>query len=405
MKVCVVGLGYVGLPLAVELDKAGFEVVGYDIDQCKVDSADRLSIKASTSSETITGSDVVIVCVPTPVIHSTFRGWPEADTGPILSAAKDVGANMTPGSIVVLESTVSPGMTREIFIPELERLSGMVCGIDFFVGYSPEEINPGDDTKAVHSISKLIASDWEEALVAMERVYGALTEVKVVSSIEVAEAAKVVENIQRDVLLALNNELAFSLRLFGITGSDVFEAAAHKWNFVHLKPGLVGGHCIPVDPWYYMISAKQKGAEYFDILVSASARQVNDRMATKIAGLVGEHCGPNGCSVLIRGYAYKPDVPDIRETGSLRLARELERCGYNVSIQDDIVEPLIPPEYLVTSGDEYDVVIIAVDHSRYRDPEIVAALPKFLKPGGLLLDIPGTYKKTPIDMDVEYICL
>lgn len=404
MKVCVVGLGYVGLPLATELSKAGFETVGFDIDESKVRIALDKDLHSSTDPRIILGSHVVIVCVPTPVTRSKSWGWPEPDIGAIVSAARTVGQNMSPGAVVVLESTVSPGMTRNVFIPELERASGKMCGEDFFVGYSPEEINPGDDSKAVHSISKLIASDSPKTVEVIRSVYGALTDVLVVPSIEVAEAAKVVENIQRDVLLALNNELAFSLRLFGITASDVFAAAAHKWNYVHLKPGLVGGHCIPVDPWYYMDSAIQNGAGYFDIQMIDSARHVNDMVPYKLASLVTRLAGSIGGSVLIKGYTYKPDVPDIRETGSLELAKALERHGYTVSISDPLVPDKIPPKY-ADKGAPYDVVIIAVDHSNYHDPDEITSLGMALKPGGLLVDVQGTYKSVQLNLGAEYVCL
>jgi len=256
-KVCIVGLGYVGLPLAEAFSKH-LKVTGYDIDEKKIKNLNSNNnednIEFTSDPSKIRQADFVLICVPTPVTKSK-----EPDLSFVKSAAKTVGKNLKKGAIVVLESTVYPGVTEEIVKPILEEASGLKCGEDFKIGYSPERINPGDEAHTLEKITKIVAGMDDETTEILADLYGLITNVYRAKDIKTAEAAKVIENIQRDLNIALMNELAIIFHKMGLDTKAVLEAAATKWNFHHYFPGLVGGHCIPVDPYYLVYKAKELG--------------------------------------------------------------------------------------------------------------------------------------------------
>jgi len=254
--VCVVGLGYVGLPLA-EAFSEHIRTIGYRRDQQKVDELNAMpgnNIEATTDPKKIKEADVVIIAFPTPVTKAK-----DPDLEPVISAAEIIGKNLKKGAIVVLESTVYPGVTEEVMAPVLERESGMKCGRDFFIGYSPERINPGDDEHTLKNTTKIVAGMDAKTLDSLSELYGLVTNVYRAPDIKTAEAAKVIENVQRDLNIALMNELSMIFARLGISTEEVLRAAGTKWNFHNYKPGLVGGHCIPVDPYYLVKKAKETG--------------------------------------------------------------------------------------------------------------------------------------------------
>lgn len=253
--VCIVGLGYVGQPLA-EAFTEHVQTIGFDIDQRKIDSLNQegSKIKATSDPKSIQNADFIFICVPTPVTKAK-----DPDLKPVISAATLIGQNLKPGVIVVLESTVYPGVTEEIMIPVLEKESGKKCGIDFFVGYSPERINPNDDEHTIDKITKIVSGMDAKTTDALCELYSLVTTVYRAPNIKTAESAKVIENIQRDLNIALMNELSIIFSKMGINTKDVLDAAGTKWNFHKYRPGLVGGHCIPVDPYYLVYKAEEIG--------------------------------------------------------------------------------------------------------------------------------------------------
>ena len=295
-RIAIIGLGYVGLPLAVAVARH-YPTVGFDISEPRIaelhqgfdrtGEVDRALLRASTikltaRAEDIRGADLFIVTVPTPVSADN-----EPDLGPVMSACRSVGAMMAKGAVVVFESTVYPGVTEDICGPELERVSGLTAGVDFFLGYSPERINPGDREHTVERITKVIAGQTPEVTELLARVYGAVTSGGVfrAASIRVAEAAKVIENAQRDINLAFVNEITMIFQRLGISVYDVLDASATKWNFLNFKPGLVGGHCIGVDPFYLARCAQDRGHHPEVIL---AGRRINDGMGPWIAERISD---------------------------------------------------------------------------------------------------------------------
>ena len=311
--VCVVGLGYVGQPLA-EAFSNNLRVIGFDVDENKIrklneNNSSNIIYTADPSS--IERADFVIITVPTPVTKSK-----EPDLSYVKSAAKTVGKNLKKGAIVVLESTVYPGVTEEIVKPILEEASGLKCGEDFKIGYSPERINPGDDEHTLNKITKVVAGMDEETTKILAELYGLITTVYRAKDIRTAEAAKVIENIQRDLNIALMNELAIIFHRMGLDTKAVLEAASTKWNFHRYSPGLVGGHCIPVDPYYLVYKAKELG---YHPQVILAGRAINDYMPKHVAEMAIKGLNEvgkviKGSKVLIMGLIYKENVPDTRES-------------------------------------------------------------------------------------------
>ncbi|WP_417798074.1 nucleotide sugar dehydrogenase [Terasakiella pusilla] len=385
-KIAVVGLGYVGLPVAVSYGRAGFPCVGFDIDQTRiaelkkgydrteeVEDGDVLhdSLTYSSDLDDLKQADFYIVTVPTP-IDSARR----PDMGAVLAASRTVAKVLKKGDIVVYESTVYPGATEEDCIPVLEEISGLNCGTDFSVGYSPERINPGDKEHRFETILKVVSGYDEATLDIVARTYEAVVTAGVyrAANIKTAEAAKVIENSQRDLNIAFVNELSQIFDLVGIDTQDVLEAAGTKWNFLKFTPGLVGGHCIGVDPYYLTHKAEQLGHHPQVIL---AGRRVNDRMGHHVAMQIIKMLMKRGRTdtprVTILGLTFKENVPDLRNSKVVDIITELEDMGIVTQVTDpwaDKAEAM--EEYGVTLKDTTelepaDVVVFAVSHRDYMD--------------------------------------
>jgi UDP-N-acetyl-D-galactosamine dehydrogenase len=385
-KISVVGLGYVGLPVAVAFGKQA-RVVGFDIkperiaelkaghdSTREVEDADlaRADILFTSDPKDLKAADFHIVAVPTPVDEAK-----RPDLTPVIKASETVGAQLKPGDIVVYESTVYPGATEEDCVPVLERLSGLKAGQDFTVGFSPERINPGDHVHRFTTITKVVSGQDQRTLDIVADVYASVVEAGVhrASSIKVAEAAKVIENTQRDLNIALMNELALIFDKMGIDTLDVLAAAGTKWNFLPFRPGLVGGHCIGVDPYYLTHKASILG---YIPQVILSGRRINDGMGAYVAGQVIKrliHAGNHvrGCRVTVLGLTFKEDVPDLRNTRVIDIVRELQDYGVLVQIHDPWADGheaheeygvhLVAREQLAPAH----AVVLAVAHKQYLD--------------------------------------
>ena len=404
-RIAVVGLGYVGLPLAVALARR-FPTVGFDISTQRIaelhqgfdrtDEVPPASLRASTitfssAAADIAAADLYIVTVPTPVDEGN-----EPDLRPVMSACATVGKAMAKGAVVVFESTVYPGVTENICGPELEKVSGLVCGRDFFLGYSPERINPGDREHTVDRITKVVAGQNAEVSALLARVYGAVTSGGVfqAASIRVAEAAKVIENAQRDINIAFINEITMIFQKLGISIYDVLDASATKWNFLNFKPGLVGGHCIGVDPFYLARCAQDNGHHPEIIL---AGRRINDGMGPWIAERVSDQLA-SGSRILMLGLTFKENVPDLRNSKVVDVIRALRQSGHRVDVHDpfadaeearhEYAETLMPA---LDGAGGYDCIIGAVPHSPYLafTRETFSVL---LRPGGLVADVKGMWR-------------
>jgi UDP-N-acetyl-D-galactosamine dehydrogenase len=406
-QIVVVGLGYVGLPLAVALADY-FPITGFDIDAQRIaelrDGIDRTrevatdrlrssNLMLTSEAETIAGQDVYIVTVPTPV-----DGANRPDLGPVLAATRTVGGLLRSGrgSIVIYESTVYPGVTEDLCGPELERVSGLRRGTDFFLGYSPERINPGDREHTVDRIVKVVAGENAEVLGRISNIYGSITTAGTfaAASIKTAEAAKVIENAQRDINIAFMNEITQIFAKLGLSIWDVLEAAGTKWNFLRFQPGLVGGHCIGVDPYYLSHCAQSLGHLPRVIL---AGRSINDGMGTWVADCIHSHRGSRIGKVLVMGITFKEDVPDLRNSKVIDVIRRLRWLGHEVVIHDPLAngeEALheyglrLDPAALER---RYDVVLAAVPHAAYKamGGEEVA---KLLAEDGLVADLKGIWR-------------
>ena len=382
--ISVIGLGYVGLPVAVAFGKRS-RVIGFDIDAGRIEELrrcvdrtreiepadlDEADVRFTSNAAELREADFHIVSVPTPIDDTK-----QPDLRLLLGAARTVGLHLDPGDVVVFESTVYPGATEEDCVPVLEDASGLVCGTDFTVGYSPERINPGDKEHAFTQISKIVAGQDEATLDVVASVYESVVTAGVhrVASIRVAEAAKVIENTQRDLNIALMNELALIFARLGIDTHDVLAAAGTKWNFVPFTPGLVGGHCIGVDPYY--LAYKAAMLSYHPQVILAG-RRVNDGMGVHVAGqvvksLVRRDIGAHGAVVTILGFTFKEDIPDLRNTRVVDIVRELEDYGLTVQIHDPCADPeeasrefgveIVASESLHPA----DAVILAVPHAGF----------------------------------------
>lgn len=336
MTVCVVGLGYVGYPLADAFSKH-VRTIGFDVDEDKVariNATPKNTIIATTDPTMIRKADIVTIAVPTPVTRSK-----DPDISYVVSAAETIGHNLKNGAIIVLESTVYPGLTEEIMVPVLERASGKKCGKDFFVGYSPERINPGDPDHTLDKITKIVSGMDEETTDRLSEIYSLVTNVYTAPDIRTAEAAKVIENIQRDINIALANELSIIFRKMGLDTKAVLEAAGTKWNFHRYRPGLVGGHCIPVDPYYLVYKAEELG---YHPQVILAGRAINDSMPRQVADIAIKELNRAGkvirdSKVLILGLTYKENVADTRESPVGELIRELHDFDIEVYGHDPLL--------------------------------------------------------------------
>lgn len=385
-KLAVVGLGYVGLPLAVAFDEEGIDVVGYNRSQGRIDlyksgidpthevgdeRIKKCGVDFTADQERLQECKFIIVAVPTPVDEGHVP-----DLSPVTSSTAVIGRNLTGGSIVVYESTVYPGVTEDICIPILEKESGMKCGVDFFVGYSPERINPGDKVHTLRTIRKIVSGMDEYTLNEVSEVYEIVINAGVyrASCIKVAEAAKVIENSQRDINIAFINELSKIFDRLGIDTNEVMDAACTKWNFLRYNPGLVGGHCIGVDPYYLTYRAEQVG---YTSQVILAARHVNDSMGRYVAqGAVKQMVKAGMCvknaRVAILGFTFKENCPDTRNTKVIDIIKELAEFDITPTVVDSWADkPDVLKEYGLQLADEsalknMDAVILAVAHNEYR---------------------------------------
>ncbi len=404
--IVVVGLGYVGLPLALALAKS-FRVTGLDIDAGRIaelkqghdrtrevesDALTASTIALTSSADECGGADIYIVTVPTPVDSSN-----RPDLGPVLSATRTV-ASLLDGArkpIIVYESTVYPGVTEDICGPLIEELTGLKRGEQFYLGYSPERINPGDREHTVDRITKVVAGENEEVTEQLASVYGVVTSGGIfkAASIKTAEAAKVIENAQRDINIAFMNEITQIFARLDLSIWDVLAAAGTKWNFLPFQPGLVGGHCIGVDPYYLSHRAQELGIEPNVIL---SGRSINDGMGEWVADRLHDLAGRKG-SVLVMGLAFKENVPDLRNTRVVDVIGRLKELGHEVTVHDPLVDPAeARHEYDldVSTGrleGRYDVVLVAVPHQDYADLDD-SALAGLVAENGLLADLKNLYR-------------
>ncbi len=408
----VVGLGYVGLPLAVEFGKY-VRTIGFDLALDKLDAYRRgtdpsgeLSSEALRAAEhleyhsdpaVLREADFIIVAVPTPVDEAH-----RPDFGPLLSASEAVGRNLKPGATVVFESTVYPGATEEVCIPALERCSGLIWKRDFFVGYSPERINPGDRERTLTKVVKVVAGDEPATLEKVASIYASIVEAGVhrASSIKVAEAAKVIENTQRDLNIALMNELALIFDRIGIDTMEVLQAAGTKWNFLPFRPGLVGGHCIGVDPYYLTHKAEMLG---YHPQVILAGRRINDGMAAYVAQqtvkqLIAAGTQIKGAKVVVLGLTFKENCSDLRNSKVADIVSELQEFGCHVQVHDPLADPTQAQHefgILLSSWDELacevDGLIAAVSHSEYTNRPVDKLL-KCLRPGGVFVDVKSAYR-------------
>ncbi|HHL3303802.1 TPA: nucleotide sugar dehydrogenase [Bacillus cereus] len=407
-KIAVVGLGYVGLPVAVEFGKKQ-EVVGFDINKNRIETLKQgfdytnevsgedlkvANIKFTDDATRLMDCDFIIVAVPTPINENR-----QPDLTPLVKASETVGANLGKDTIVVYESTVYPGATEEVCIPVLEKMSGLKSGQDFYIGYSPERINPGDKVHTFKTITKVVSGQTEAITEIIAEVYGTVVEagVYIASSVKVAEAAKVIENTQRDLNIALMNELSIIFDRLDIDTNEVLKAAGTKWNFLPFSPGLVGGHCIGVDPYYLTHKAETIGYHPEVIL---AGRRINDNMGNFVAtSLVKQMIYKNmpiqGSKVTVLGLTFKENVPDLRNSKVIDVIRELEEFGIEVQVTDAMANSeeameeygveLIPYKDLKPA----DAVVLAVPHEEY----IKSGWEQFeqlLKHGkGIVVDIKG----------------
>ena len=414
--VAVVGLGYVGLPLAIEFGKH-FDTIGFDVSKAKVarlqqhndvtgevergdfDLAKKLKI--TDDPKQLGQADVIVVAVPTPIDSARLP-----DFTPLVSASEIVGANMKRGATVVYESTVYPGATEEVCIPVLEKHSGMKWKQDFNVGYSPERINPGDKQHRLPTIVKVVSGDNPETLEKLAKLYETVITAGVhrASSIKVAEAAKVIENTQRDLNIALMNELAIVFERLGIDTLEVLKAAGSKWNFLPFRPGLVGGHCIGVDPYYLTHKAQMVGYHPEVIL---AGRRINDGMGQFIAEqtvkmLARQGLHTAGQTVIVLGLAFKEDVPDLRNSKVIDVVRELEAYGINVVIHDPIADKEeAHEEYGVNLVDwdklpKANAIVAAVSHKAYQEQGLPALLDKLVDKG-VFIDVKSAWDPAEIE--------
>ena len=425
VKICIVGLGYVGLPLAVAFSEKKYKVIGFDnnfekiekylqgIDPTNEVGNDKIknskNLDFTSDEKKISEANFIIVAVPTPVLENK-----SPDFKPLIRASTIIGRNMKKDSIVVYESTVYPGATEEVCLPILERESNMKCGIDFKIGYSPERVNPADKINTLTKIKKITSGMDKESSEKIAEVYGSIIEAGVhrVSSIKVAEAAKVIENSQRDINIAFINELAMIFDRIGIDTLEVLEAAGTKWNFLPYRPGLVGGHCIGVDPYYLADKANELG---YHAQVILAGRRINDGMAKFVAEkaikkLINANIRVKGADILIMGLTFKENCPDLRNSKVNDIILELKEYGVNVHVVDHMADKLeAKREYGIELEKPKDIknmdaIIVAVGHKEYRDMNI-KDLHKYYneiysKP--LLIDVKSIFNKEEAEKEYDY---
>lgn len=418
IKICVVGLGYVGLPLA-RLFSTKYPTIGFDMNQKRVDAlmsghdatlevADELLQDAinnhgfvcTTDIEAIKDCNFYVVAVPTPVDKNN-----SPDLTPLYGASTTVGKVISKGDIVVYESTVYPGVTEDECLPVVEKVSGLKYNVDFFAGYSPERINPGDKVHTVEKIQKITSGSTPEVAEIIDNVYNSvlLNGTHKAASIKVAEAAKVIENSQRDINIAFVNELSKIFTLMGIDTNDVLEAAGTKWNFIKMNPGLVGGHCISVDPYYLAQCAQRLG---YNPEIILAGRRMNDGMGAYVANQTVKLMLKKGIQVLksdilIMGFTFKENCPDVRNTRIIDIYRALEEYNVNITVYDPWANPaVVKHEYGIDITNElpagkFDTAIVAVGHKEFRQQEV--DMNALLKENHVIYDVKGIMPRDIID--------
>tara|TARA_B100000674_G_scaffold486159_1_gene494175 strand:+ start:3835 stop:5088 length:1254 start_codon:yes stop_codon:yes gene_type:complete len=417
MKICVVGLGYVGLPLCIELSKEFEEVLGFDISEKrvkqlrkKIDSTNEVSenelastsVLFSNNPKDLSGYNFFIVCVPTPINESK-----DPDLGPLIRASETVGEFMPKNSIIVFESTVFPGATEDVCVPVLESKSGFIYKKDFNVGYSPERINPGDKERTIRKIKKIVSGDTDDSLKVISKIYSKIIDAGIVKakSIKAAEAAKVLENTQRDINIGLMNEFSNICNSLELNTKEVLDLASTKWNFLNFFPGLVGGHCIGIDPYYLSYIAKKEG---LDPKIILSARETNDNVPSEIIKqiklkLEEKEITHNQIKICFLGVTFKENVPDTRNSLALNLAYKLKEEGFDLMICDPNVKDDIPEikinSFSEVENEKFDILIIAVPHKQIMSKNKDWFL-GLLKEKSLLVDIYGAIEGLKSDFSL-----
>jgi UDP-N-acetyl-D-galactosamine dehydrogenase len=411
-SIAVIGLGYVGFPLAVEFGKL-YPTLGFDIDQARIAELQRgfdrtqevseaqlatsLSLRFSSQAEDLRACNTFIVTVPTPIDH-----FKKPDLSPLLKASEMIGRVLKKGDVVIYESTVYPGCTEEDCVPVLEKHSGLVFNQDFFCGYSPERINPGDKVNTLTKIKKVTSGSTQEVAEQVDALYRSIIQAGThkASSIKVAEASKAIENAQRDVNISFVNELALIFDRMGIDTTEVLEAAGTKWNFLNFKPGLVGGHCIGVDPYYLLHKSESLG--YYPQVI-LSGRRVNDNMgifvANKLVKLMiqkGKKIG--GARTLMLGITFKENCPDIRNSRVVDIYKELIDFGMEVDVYDpwanaEEVEKEHGISLVETLGEDYDAIVLTVAHGEF----LGLPFDKLKARDGIIFDIKSVLDKALVD--------
>jgi len=411
-KIAVIGLGYVGLPLAIEFGKQ-YQTIGFDINEIRIgelnkgfdktlevdkkDFIDAKNLSFSTDLETIGECNIYIITVPTPVDKFNIP-----DLLPLESASKKIGGVLKKNDIVIYESTVYPGATEEFCVPILEEVSGLTYNTNFYCGYSPERINPGDKKRTLTNITKITSGSNDEIATLVDDLYSSILEKDThkTSSIAVAEAAKVIENIQRDVNIALINELSMLFNKLGLDTNEVLEAAGSKWNFLPFRPGLVGGHCIGVDPYYLTHKANEIG---FNPEMILAGRRINDTMGKYIADntiveMTKAGINPVGAKIAIFGITFKENCPDLRNTKVPDIINHLQTYGCDIKVTDIIADPDEAKELLnidlleLDKINRSDAVIVAVAHDEYKGISN-EKWQKMFSGNGVLIDVKSIYEK------------
>jgi len=416
LKICVVGLGYVGLPLAVEFGKS-IPTIGYDINSVRVNELhngkdttretsedelkDAVCLQYTTELADTADANVYIVTVPTPI--DAFKN---PDLRPLQSASREVGSVLGEGNFVIYESTVYPGVTEEVCVPILEEESGLGFNEEFFVGYSPERINPGDKEHRITNILKITSGSTPAASDFVDRLYRKIIVAGThsASSLRVAEAAKIIENVQRDVNIALINELSLIFHKLGIDTIEILEAAGTKWNFLPFRPGLVGGHCIGIDPFYLTHKAREIG---FHPQIISAARRINDDMGSyvsdQVVGLmIAKRIPIVEAKILILGLAFKENCPDIRNTRVIDIIESFSGYNANIEVFDpwvnaDEAKSIFDIDMIVSlEPDRYDAIIICVGHNEFREIGI-QKLRSRCKENSVIFDVKSVFKKADVD--------
>ena len=409
LEVCIIGLGYVGFPLAIEIDKK-YKTIGFDINPTRIndlrkfedttkevspDIISKSNLKLTSDEQDIKGANIYIVTVPTPIDSHN-----KPDLNPLKKATKLVGQYIKKNDIVIYESTVFPGCTEEVCVPLLEKESKLEYNVDFFCGYSPERINPGDKVNTITSIKKVTSGSNNQIGIFVDSFYKSIIDAGtyLAPSIKVAEASKIIENTQRDINISFVNELSLIFDKMEIDTNEVLEAARTKWNFLDYKPGLVGGHCISVDPYY--LSHKSESLGYYPEVI-LSGRRVNSEMSKFIASKVmklmnNKKINLNNARLLLAGFTFKENCPDIRNTKVVEIYTELLEYGLSVDVFDTVaIKEDVLGEYGISILNElnkksyYDALIIAVPHKSFYDIDFKS----FLKPNSVIFDVKGMKNK------------